>query len=193
MRAGVQMSLTGGAQVALLPLLDVFILYEDWGTGLRAKHSLDLLPEQIFANTQRRTKLWRLELLAEPLLSEQAVREAAAADVIILSFHGRSELPAQVRTWLNRWLACKEPRPYALALLLNSEEVSQGAENPLLACVRQVAAAAGADLFYGFSGAPASELDVAMQEIYQRAHRSSSVLEDMLKRVEPHRCWGINE
>ena len=193
MRAGLRPSLTRGADVPLLPLLDVFILYEDWTTGLRAKHSLDLLPEQTFANTRRRTSLWRLELLSEHLLSEQAALEAAAADVIILSFHGRGELPAQVRAWLNRWLACKEPRPYALALLLDSGEVSQDAENPLLACVRQVAAAAGADLFYGFSEAPASELDVVMQEIDQRAHRSSSVLEDMLRRVEPHRCWGINE
>jgi hypothetical protein len=55
----------------------------------------------------------------------------------------------------------------------------------------QRVAAAGADLFYGFSEAPASELDSALEETEQRARRSSSVLDDMLKRVESHRGWGI--
>jgi hypothetical protein len=190
-RAGPYLSEAG--KTAVMPAPDVLILYEDLGTGLRAKHALDLLPDHFPADARCSTKLWRLELLSDPLLAEQAALEAAAADVIIMSVHGRRELPAEARRWLNGWLAHKEPRPYALGVLLDSREVNQGSENPVIRYMEQVACAAGADLFYGFSEAPASELDSALEEIDQRAHRSSAVLEDMLKRVTPHRWWGINE
>jgi len=193
MQANAGPYLSEAGKTALMPAPNVLILYEDLGTGLRAKHSLELLPDQFPADARCSTTLWRLELLSDPLLAEQAALEAAAADVIILSVHGRRELPAEVRQWLNGWLAHKEPRPYALGVLLDSVEANQGSDNPVVGYMQQVAAAAGADLFYGFSEAPVNELDSALEEIDHRAHRSSTVLEDMLKRVEPHRWWGINE
>lgn len=67
------------------PVLDVLLLYEDLGTALRAKHSLDLLPVPFITEAGLSTKLWRLDLLSQPLLREQAALEAAAADLIILS------------------------------------------------------------------------------------------------------------
>ncbi len=180
-------------ETPIAPLLDVMILYEDFGTGLRAKRSLDLLPGQLRANAKLSTKLWRIQLLADPLLSEQAAMEAAAADVIILSVHGQSALPAEVEAWLSCWLRYKQQRSYALGVLLDSREVSQGSDNPVVGHMQQVAATAGADLFYGFAESPVSDLDPAMEEINVRARRSSTVLEDMLKRTAPHRFWGINE
>jgi len=185
MRARIQRELSVGAETPILPFLNVIILYEDFGTGLRAKRSLDLLPKRLAAKTPLSTKLWRIELLADPLLAEQAALEAAAADVIILSVHGRRGLPDEVRKWLSGWLAHKEPRPYALGVLLDSREMSQGSENPVVASMQRVAADAGADLFYGFAEASGSELDATMEDINHRAHSSSTVLEDMLKRTTP--------
>ena len=189
MRARVQSELSVGAEAPILPLLNVVILYEDFGTGLRAKRSLDLLPDRLAASAPWSTKLWRIELLADPLLGEQAALEAAAADVIILSVHGRRGLADEVRRWLGRWCAHKEPRPYALGLLLDSVEVRQGGNNPVVAYMQKVAADAGADLFYGFAEAPGSEFENALEEINRRARGSSTVLEDMLKRTAP-RTWG---
>jgi hypothetical protein len=40
-------------------------------------------------------------------------------------------------------------------------------------------------LRYGFAEVSESELDAAMEDINHRAHRSSAVLEDMLKRTTP--------
>ena len=182
---------SGGA--AIPPLLDVLILYEDFGTGLRAKRSLDLLPHQLTADAKWNTKLWRIQLLSDSLLAEQAAREAAAADVIILSVHGRTPLPPEVRTWITAWLRHKERRSYALGVLLDAEEVSRGSQNPVVNYMQQVATIGGVDLFYGFSEAPRSELDSATEEINQRANYSSAILQDMLKRAEPHQWWGINE
>ena len=173
-----------------MPSLEVLILYEDYGTGLRAKRSLDLLPARFPAKAHWSTKLWRIELLSDPLLKEQAAREAAAADVLILSLHGRSTLPAGLREWLTCWLGHKPSRPCAMGVLLDAEQGGQGGKNPVIACIQQVAAIAGSDFFYGFSEAPGSELNAAMEEIDQRVNSSSSVLDEMLRRVEPSPVVG---
>jgi len=173
--------------------LDVIILYEDFGTGLRAKRSLDLLPGHLRANAKLSTRLWRTELLSDPFLCEQAAREAAAADVVILSMHGQGALPVEVQAWLSCWLRHKEKRPYALGVLLDPAEVKQGGENAVVGYMQRLAATAQVDLFYGFSEAPMTQLDPAMEDIDRRAHQSSSLLDDMLKRTDAHRWWGINE
>jgi hypothetical protein len=143
-----------GSKVNKAPLkrvVDVLLLYEDLGTALRAKKSLDLLPVQLGAEGGLYTWLWRLDLLGEPLLAEQAAIEAVAADVIILSLHGRTELRAEVRHWLSRWLDHKEDRPYALAALLDAEPAQPRGDHAVAAYLKQVAKAAGADLLCGYS------------------------------------------
>jgi hypothetical protein len=143
----------GQGAAPVRPVLDVLLLYEDLGTALRAKHSLDLLPGQLSLEAGWGTRVWRLDLLGEPLLAEQAAIEAAAADVIILSLHGRNDLRAEARDWLDRWLDRKEDRPYALAALLDPEPAQPGGDNPVVAYLKRVAEAAHADLFCGFSRA----------------------------------------
>jgi len=134
--------------------VEVLLLYEDVSTALRAKHSLDLLPIPFITEAGLSTKVWRLDLLGEPLLKEQAALEAAAADLIVLSVHGRDELRAEAREWLNRWLDHKADRPYALALLLDPETAAAGPDNPVVEYVKAIASAAGADLFCSFCQVP---------------------------------------
>jgi hypothetical protein len=158
-----------GGEASVKPGLDVLLLYEDLSTALRAKHSLDLLPGQLSAVAAWGTRLWRIDLLAEPLLAEQSAIEAAAADVIILSLHGRSELRAEARDWLSRWLDHKEDRPYALAALLDPEPAHPGGRNPVVAYLKRVAEAAYADLFCGFCSAPALGLPSRLTGIAARS------------------------
>jgi hypothetical protein len=168
------------------PVLDVLLLYEDLGTALRAKHSLDLLPAPFITEAGFCTKLWRLDLLGEPLLAEQAAIEAAAADMIILSLHGRNELRAEARDWLSRWLDHKEDRPYALAALLDPEPAHPGSDNPVVAYLKRVAEAAHADLFCGFCHAPVPAPGASAGGITERARDSAAVVcEGTPKRAEP--------
>lgn len=81
-------------QTPVKPALEVLLVYEDFGTALRAQHSLDLLPPPFLTEVGLNTRMWRLDLLGVPLLREQAALEAVAADLIIVSLHGREELPA---------------------------------------------------------------------------------------------------
>lgn len=141
-------------QTAVKPAIEVLLVYEDFGTALRAQHSLDLLPRPLLTEAGLNTKLWRLDLFRVPLLREQAALEAVAADLIIVSLHGREELPADACEWLNRWLDKKEDRPYALAVLLDPEPANAGPDHPVLAYMRGIAAIAAADLFFSFRQAP---------------------------------------
>ena len=143
-----------GDAAPVKPVLEVLVLYEDLATALRAKQSLDRLPGRSGITGGLVTRLWRLDLLGEPLLAERSAIEAAAADVIIVSLHGRKALRAEARHWFCRWLDHKEDRPYALAAFLDPEPAQAGGDNPVLAYLKCVAAAAGADLFCGSSPVP---------------------------------------
>jgi len=135
----------------------VLLLYEDLGTALRAKQALDRLSGQLGFEAGWDTRVWRLDLLGEPFLAEQAAVEAAAADVIILSLHSRAELRAEVRDWLSRWLDHKEDRPYALAVLLDPEPAKPGTDHAIIAYLKRVAEAAQADLFCSLANVPLAE------------------------------------
>jgi len=172
------------SDATLKPVLDALLLYEDIGTALRAKHSLDLLPTPFITEAVWRTNLWRLDLLGEPLLAEQAAIEAAAADVIILSVRGRNEPRAEVRDWLSRWLDHKEDRPYALAALLDPEPAHRGSDNPVVVYLKRVAEAAHADLFCGFCNVPLPVPGYSAGEITERARYLAAVLEGTPNRAE---------
>jgi hypothetical protein len=128
------------------PILEVVIVYEDLGTALRAKRSLEFLPRQVRAEGGMKTKLWKLDMLKVTFLREQAALEAAAADLIILSVHGASELPGEAQDWLRRWVDHQPGPSCAVGLLLDPEVAGQGSHNPVTACVQRFAEAAGAEL-----------------------------------------------
>jgi hypothetical protein len=129
--------------------LQVLLLYEDLATALRATQSLDRLPAQLGGMAKLVTRPWRLDLLREPLLAEQAAIEAAEADVILLSVHSGGELRAEARDCLTRWLDHKEDRPYSLAALLDQELTQPGVNNPVAAYLRLVARVASAEFVCG--------------------------------------------
>jgi hypothetical protein len=175
-----------GGEAPIKAVLDVLLLYEDLGTALRAKQSLDLLPVQLNDQAGGAMWIWRLDLLGQPLLAEQAAIEAAAADVIILSLHGRNELRAEARNWLNRWLDHKEDRPYALAALLDPEPVRPGSDNPVVAYLKRFAEAAHADLFCGFCPAPAPAPGSSAGEVTEPSPRCGGGARWTPNRAEPH-------
>jgi|ERR1035437_3513589 hypothetical protein len=174
-----------GGEVAIKPGLAVLLLYEDLRTALRAKHSLDLLPLQLGADAALGTRLWRLDLLGKSMLAEQAAIEAAAADVIILSLHGRTALRPAARDWLNRWLDHKEDRPYALAVLLDPEPAHPGGDDPVVAYLTRFAQAAHADLFCGFCSAPVLWPSSRAGKIMGRASNFEAVPAEAPTRAEP--------
>ena len=140
----------GDPDLGSKPVVNVMLLYEDAETGLRAKLSLAVVQKRGLLETGFRTKLWRRDLLRAEWLREQAAKEAAAADVIIVSMHGEEQdLPGEVTDWLTRWMGHKTDRPCALGVLLDGSAAKRPA-SPITRYLQGVAQAAGADLLWGF-------------------------------------------
>jgi len=167
---------SGNSDAPVKPVVDVLLLYEDLATALRAKHALDLLSDHLGTEAGWSMRLWRLDLLGEPLLAEQAAIEAAAANVIVLSLHGRTELRVEACECLSCWLDHKEDRPYALAALLDLEPAPLGRDNPVVTYLRRIAKAAHADLFCGFCHAPVSAPGSSAGGIRERARDSATAI-----------------
>lgn len=94
----------GSAEVDCTPpTLNVVIVYEDFETGTHAKKTYDFLVDNVRPECQFTNQMWKFDVLSIPKLREIAVRDAATADIIIISGHG-GELPAHVKSWVESWL-----------------------------------------------------------------------------------------
>ena len=132
------------------PALAVMMVYEDTWAGLRARQALEGLPRSSEGDRAYRLRLWRWELLCDPLLKERAVEDARNADVILISAHSRCQLPKIVGDWLARWLARRQPRPYALGLLVDGDTHNEVPGGKTCRFVQCLAKTRSAD-FYGWA------------------------------------------
>ena len=184
------------------PVLNAVIVYEDTDTGLRAKRCLDLLPANFRMEPQITIRLYRVDLLQPSLLREQAAIEAAAADVVIVSLHGGTELNPVVGKWMERWLQLKEERPYALGLLLDPMAARKGSSDPVIRHVQCLFHSTDVEIFYGFyEGTMVADLarrSAAGAEVEGRAVRPTEPDRQGTRGqagwdVNQYRHWGINE
>jgi len=168
------------------------LLYEDAETGLRAKLSLAVVQKDRSLETGFRTKLWRRDLLRAEWLREQAAKEAAAADVIIVSMHGEQDLPGEVMDWLTRWLEHKTDRPCALGVLLDGSP-SQRQASPITTYLQGVAAAAGADLLWGFCESTGTGQDARKETTLGQLNQGLSNGHTDSRSEDRFAHWGLND
>ena len=72
-----------------------------------------------------------------PQLRAMAANEATVSDLIIISAHAAESLPAEVKTWIEMWLAQRGSRPKALVALFDAVYGSNS--GPLRAYLQKVA------------------------------------------------------
>lgn len=171
------------------------IVHEDEATCQRAKAALNEWSRRFDpTGTGIKTKLWKLDSLAQPLMNELAIVEAVTADVLVLSLHGTRELPEAVHDWLGGWLERKEERPYSLGIILDPHVLSQGKNHPVVAYLEQVAAIGAAEVFHAAVASPAAtweETQLHPQD--ERSRYISEVIKSILRHSEPHPEKGSNE
>ena len=100
--------------------MDVLLMHEDLPAGWRAKQILDQVASNLDSKADFRVNLWNFTLLRDPALQARAVLDAVHADIVLLSAHGRAELPATVLGWLKEWLERRDGSPCALVVSLDS-------------------------------------------------------------------------
>lgn len=182
----------GSAEVDITPpTLNVVIVYEDFETGTHAKKTYDYLVENVRPECRFTNQMWKFDVLSIPKLSEIAVRDAASADIVILSSHG-GELPGHVKSWVESWLNTPGA-PLALVVLFDSQLPETWATREYLAGVARRGKMA---FFAQPDDWPDRRLTPAPVVFQQNADWNSRTLSTLAGAVQrdnttPH--WGINE
>jgi hypothetical protein len=96
---------------------NVVIMYEDFGTGKRAKKGFDYVAEELRNEFEFRHSMWRLDVLQEPKLIVMAAPALAEADLLILSLRSEEQIPAKIRALIDERLAQTADHDCALVAL----------------------------------------------------------------------------
>ena len=143
----------------------VLILYEDKGTGCRAKRALDILGKYLLAGEKLETHstIWRFDLLGDKLFFQEAMRAGAEADIVLLSGHGEWGMPEAVGTWLSWWLSRNTDAPPALVALLDECAGDSPGEHQFLSSLQVAANLNGIPVFAHFGDFPLREVCSGME------------------------------
>jgi hypothetical protein len=129
------------------PKFNVVIIYEDRGTGKRAKYFYDDLVQELKGKCDFNLELWNFQVLGIPEIGNSAARVAARADFVILSLHGKAELPTEIREWIETWAQLIADSNAALIALVDKPRATDDTAASTVAHLRSVANRAGIDFF----------------------------------------------
>ena len=101
------------------------MLYENFSAGVDAWRFCRRLVRKLDSAVQEH--MWNFDVLKIDEVRKAAVRAASKADVVIISVSGHTELPINVREWLDLWLWMGEPVDSALVALFDSPAVPAAA------------------------------------------------------------------
>jgi hypothetical protein len=176
----------------LQPGFNVVIAYEDFETGKHAKRIYDFLVEQLNDECVFNNEMWKFDVLAVAKLRDMAAKDAAAADVIIVSVHGTSELPGDVKSWVEIGLT---ERTQAIALVALFESPERPAAASTRNFLADAARRAGIAFFAQPDSSPSLPVDIELSDRSKvnRTAKAFSVLTGVISEETSPRFWGINE
>lgn len=173
--------------------LDVLLMHEDLAAGLRAKRALDQVLARLKRKVEFRLHLWKFDLLNEPELQVQALKDARRSSIVVLAVHACAELPVTVRTWLRQWTQTRFKLPRALVVSLDSATTTRSSFNAVLHYARAMAGSAGADLFPHYSETPQAGWDWTSRNTAANPPSPWTPTPFRPPMPESHYAWGINE
>jgi hypothetical protein len=112
-------------------------VHEDSATGARADEFCRTLSQCLGRNCELTKELWLLTELRTAPLRAIAAREAALADLVIISVHHGEKLPNDVKSWIDLWLKQKGRRSSVLLALF--DPLYLGPSSSIQAYLRQTA------------------------------------------------------
>ncbi len=115
----------------------VSAVHEDSTTGARTEEFCESLVRSLNQDCKFSKEMWLLTELRTSQLRTIAAREAAAADLVIVSVHHAETLPEEVQSWIDLWVKQKRSRPAVLLALF--DPLYLGTSSSMQAYLRQVA------------------------------------------------------
>ena len=168
---------------------NVVIAYEDFETGKHAKTTCDFLTENLGPDCHVNTQMWKFDVLGLAKLREMAAKDAASADIIIISCRGDNGLSAPLKAWIESWLEDKRSALALVALFDRPQDhlfQSRAVRDYLAEVARR-----GNMAFFAQPEEPQAQFKPG--DAFKRADRTSSALAGAVYRDHTLPRWGINE
>jgi hypothetical protein len=173
--------------------LDAMLIYEDLRTGLRAKDVLECTARRLPGTPSLKLAIWRFDVLRETNLRETSLEQASVAVIVLVSAHGRRELPEFVMDWLQQWLQRKSDESRALIVSLDDTSRSHASNAQMISRLQTGARAKDVAVFPHFGDTIRTKGVPAANELRNLAHTNSAVLAEIQRQPERDKDWGINE
>jgi hypothetical protein len=186
----------GPSDLGFNPNFNVVIAYEDFETGKHAKKICDFLTENLGPDCHVNNQMWKFDVLGLPKLREMAAKDAAAADIIIISCRGESDLPEPLKAWIELWLAEKGGALALVALFDRPQDhlfQSRVVRDYLAGVARRGHMAFFAQPEEDGLGEINEEEHLKFAHGLKREDRASSALAGAVYRDHNFPRWGINE
>jgi hypothetical protein len=97
--------------------MKVAIVYEDFASGARARHFVEQLAKRLESACDISRSLWRSELLGLPSIAQDAARDAAECDYLVVSLRGDHVPSHLLRHWVKDQLETAAARGAAVIFL----------------------------------------------------------------------------
>jgi hypothetical protein len=174
---------------------DVVIAYEDFETGKHARKTYEFLVENLGHDCRFTNQMWKFDVLRIPKLREMAAKDAADADIIIVSSHGDDDLPAEVKQWIDMWVG-ERGNALALVALFDRAEDRREKARSVRAYLAQVARQGRMEFFAqpdDWPGRRGESDPFLIQPHSGIGGRTLSTLAGAIQREPSLSHWGINE
>ena len=174
-------------------VFNVMIAYEDFETGKQAKQTYDFVVANLGSENECANQMWKFDVLSILKLHELAVKDAAAADIVIISCRD-GELPDYVRSWFDAWLGGPH-RALALVALIETRTEFVDQRRSLRDYLTQAARRGGMEFFihpdenYGRR----RQADRLTFQRHMPKLKTLSVLAGALERENRYARWSLRE
>jgi hypothetical protein len=185
----------GSSEKDAEPNFNVVIAYEDFDTGKLAKRTFDVLNEQLKNDCRFTNQMWKFDVLNIPKLREMAAKDAAMADIVIISCRAKDELAPEVKAWIELWLA-QESHVIALVALLDSSPELQVERANLRRYLAEVAARGRMEFFAQPNDLPEPARSLQSWTKESATPSMNLAMASLARTVEREGGfprWGINE
>ncbi len=185
----------GASDLEASPSFNVVIAYEDFQTGKHAKRTYDFLAEHLGRECEFTNQMWKFDVLRIAKLREMAVKDAAQADIIIISSHGADELPQPVKAWIEMWLA-EKGNAIALVALFDCPSDEAARTSGIRAYLADVARRGGMEFFAqpdDWPGRREAGGELQFEDAFRFDARTLATLAGVVQQDSGPPRWGINE
>jgi hypothetical protein len=124
-------------------------------------------------------------------MKEMAVKDAASADLIIISTHGVGDLSREAKSWIDQW-ATHPGSAMALVTLVDRPKDENSGVNPIRSYLQRVARKAKMEFFAQPDDWPDKDEDFSLQQISERAQRTSTLMADFLNHIPAGSRWSVS-